>query len=36
MTLAVVKTVTLNECGVVWYKITGVAAMLLVVKKRIM
>ena len=33
MTLVIVKIVTLNKCGVIWYKITVVAAMLLVVKK---
>ena len=35
MTLVVVKIVTLNQCKVVWNKITVVAAMLLVIKKRI-
>ena len=29
MTLVVVKIVTLNQCGVIWNKITVVAAMLL-------
>ena len=32
MTLVVVKIVTLNQCGVIWNKITEVAAMLLVIK----
>ena len=36
MTLVVLKIVTLNQCGVIWNEITVVAAMLLVVKKRIM
>ena len=35
MTLVIVKIVTLNQCEVVWNDITVVAAMLLVVKKRI-
>ena len=34
MILVVVKIVTLNQCGVIWNKITEVAAMLLVIKKK--
>ena len=33
MTLVVVEIVTLNQCGVIWSKITVVAAMMLVIKK---
>ena len=33
MTSVVVKIVTLNQCGVVWNKVTVVAAMPLAVKK---
>ena len=33
MTLVVIKTIILNQCGVIWNKITVAAAKLLVVKK---
>ena len=33
MTVVIVTVVTLNKCGVVWYKSIVIAAMLLVVKK---
>ena len=33
MTLMVVKILTLNQCVVIWNKITVVAVMLLVIKK---
>ena len=36
MTLVVVAKATLNQCGVIWNKITVEAAILLLVKKEIM
>ena len=33
MTLVIVKTVTLSQCGVIWNEITVVAAVLLVLIK---